>query len=176
VDAVHAAKGAAMTQVVDVMTRDVQTLTPDDTVMLAAQAMDELDVGAIPVCDGDRLIGMITDRDIAVRAVAQNLAGETTRLEDVMTDEPLTCYEDQSVEDVLETMREAQLRRLPVIDQHRRLVGIVSLGDLATSAGDDDAGDTLKAVSEPNQPPAGDAARDGESGPRLKVRVGPRGP
>ncbi len=141
-----------MTQIADVMTRGVRTLSPSDSVVLAAQTMEEMDVGAIPVCDGDQLVGMVTDRDIVLRAVARNRANEATTLDDVMTTGPQWCYEDQSVDEVVETMREAQLRRMPVVDRTRQLVGIVSLGDLAVKADEGMAGEALEQISEPAAP------------------------
>jgi CBS domain-containing protein len=141
-----------MTQVSEVMTRGVRTLSPKDNVVLAAQAMDELDVGAIPVCEGDRLVGMITDRDIVLRAVAQNMANDDTTLETIMSDDPKWCFDDQSTDEALATMQELQLRRLPVIDRERNLGGIVSLGDLAVKGDDVDAGQALGVISEPAQP------------------------
>jgi CBS domain-containing protein len=141
-----------MMQIADVMTRGVHTLTPSDNVIRAAQAMEEMDVGAIPVCDGERLVGMVTDRDIVLRAVAHGRATEDTRLHDVMTTEPCWCFEDQSVDEVLEAMREAQLRRMPVVDREQHLVGIVSLGDLAVKADEGLAGAALEQISEPAAP------------------------
>lgn len=152
-----------MTQISAVMTRGVRTLSPRDTVVLAAQAMEELDVGAIPVCDGDRLVGIITDRDIVLRAVARGIANGETQLEAVMSEAPCTCFPDQSTDEVMEAMREAQLRRMPVVDRQHHLVGIVSLGDLAVKGDEGSAADTLEAVSEParprrdGSPPLGDA-------------------
>lgn len=139
-------------QIADVMTRGVRTLTLTDSVVQAAQAMEEMDVGAIPICDGDRLVGMVTDRDIVLRAVAQNRANEDTKLDDVMTAEPSWCFEDQSVDEVVEVMRESQLRRMPVVDRELQLVGIVSLGDLAVKADEGMAGEALEQISEPAAP------------------------
>lgn len=141
-----------MTQIADVMTRGVRTLSPHDSVISAAQAMEEMDVGVIPVCDGDHLVGMITDRDIVLRAVAHNCANEQTTLGHVMTAEPCWCYEDQSVDDVIEAMRGAQLRRMPVVDRSQQLVGIISLGDLAVKADEAKAGEALEQISEPAAP------------------------
>ena len=141
-----------MTQIADVMTRGVRTLSPHDSVISAARAMEEMDVGVIPVCDGDHLVGMVTDRDIVLRAVAHDCANEQTPLSLVMTAEPCWCYEDQSVDDVVEAMREAQLRRMPVVDRAQQLVGIVSLGDLAVKADESLAGEALEQISEPAAP------------------------
>lgn len=136
----------------EVMTAEVQTISPKDTVQRAAQLMDELNVGAIPVCDGDRLVGMITDRDITVRSTAVGQAPGETPVEDVMSLEVRTCFGNQTVEEVLATMGDVQIRRVPVIDEEsKQLVGIVSLGDIATkSRGDTDG--ALGEISSPSVP------------------------
>ena len=144
-----------MQTIQDVMTRDVQTISPEETVRRAAQLMDELNVGAIPVCDGDKLVGMITDRDITVRSTAAGQAPEQTRVGDVMSTDVRTCYTNQTVDEVLGQMGDVQIRRVPVIDQQsHRMVGIVSLGDMATkhSAGIDHALDEISTPSEPDRP------------------------
>jgi CBS domain-containing protein len=146
-----------MQTVSDVMTRDVRSISPDDSVRHAAQLMDELNVGSIPVCDGPRLVGMITDRDITVRSTAAGQSPQTTRVGDVMSTDVRTCYPNQEVDQVLEEMGDVQIRRVPVIDQHSlALVGIVSLGDMATkhSAGIDHALEQISTPSEPDRPPA----------------------
>lgn len=121
-----------MTRVADVMTRGVRTVAPSDTVAMAARLMEEMDVGSLPVCDDDEgLVGIVTDRDIVVRAVAHGRAADATRLEDVMTPDPQACFEDQPVEEVSQSMRDAQVRRMPVIDRDHHVIGVVSLGDLA---------------------------------------------
>lgn len=141
-----------MTAVSEVMTRGVRTMTPQDTVMMAAQAMDELNVGAIPVCEGDEIVGIVTDRDIVVRGVAQGCAPDQTRLQDVMSTDVRCCREDQTVEEVLEEMRGVQVRRMPVVDDGGHIVGILSLGDVAVKAGEDCAGEALADISEPAEP------------------------
>jgi len=141
-----------MTRISEVMTRGVRTLTPEDNVVLAAQAMDELDVGSIPVCDGERLVGMITDRDIVLRAVAQNLSLQEARLEQVMTADISWCFDDQSIDEVMATMSYTQVRRLPVLDRDRHLVGIVALGDLAAKGYGEQAAEALELISEPAEP------------------------
>ena len=144
-----------MQTIQDVMTRDVQTISPEETVRRAAQLMDELNVGAIPVCDGDKLVGMITDRDITVRSTAAGQAPEQTRVGDVMSTDVRTCHMNQTVDEVLGQMGDVQIRRVPVIDQQsHRMVGIVSLGDMATkhSAGIDHALDEISTPSEPDRP------------------------
>lgn len=133
----------------DAMTRDVRMVRPDQTVREAAQLMAQMDIGALPVQDSDRLIGMITDRDIAVRGVAEGKSGET-RVRDVMTNEIKYCYEDQTVEEVTRNMGEQRIRRLPVMNRDKRLVGILSLGDLAREeSSQDEAGEALCGISRP---------------------------
>ncbi len=141
-----------MTQVSDVMTRGVRTMSPSDTLVKAAQAMEELDVGAIPVCDGERLVGMVTDRDIVLRGVAQGRPVDSTHLDEVMSADPRWCFDDQPVDEALEQMRDAQIRRMPVVDHDKHLVGILSLGDVAVKADDAKAGEALGSVSEPAEP------------------------
>jgi CBS domain-containing protein len=132
----------------DVMTRDVQTVRPDQPVQQAASFMLSADAGSIPVTDGDRLIGMITDRDIAVRGVARG-HGPDTPVREVMTNDIVCARDDDDVEDAASRMSEAQVRRLPVIDDEQRLCGIVSLGDLSREADDDTAQEALEGVSQP---------------------------
>ena len=143
-----------MTTVADVMTRDVRTLTPDDSVVEAAKCMDELNVGVIPVCDGDRLVGMVTDRDIVVRGVAQEGELRSMKLADVMSVHVRCAREDDDVDKVLSEMAEAQIRRLPVVDEAERLVGIVSLGDIAAKNPEDEAdvAMSLGDISSPAEP------------------------
>jgi CBS domain-containing protein len=135
-------------KVSEVMTRDVQTVRPDEPVRQAASFMLSSDAGSIPVTDGDRLIGMITDRDIAVRGVAKGY-GPDTPVRELMTDDIICIREDDDVDDAAEKMSDAQVRRLPVIDEQERLCGIVSLGDLSRDADEDAASEALEGVSEP---------------------------
>ena len=138
-----------MTTVTDVMTRDVRTLTPSDTVASAAKAMEELDVGVIPVCEGDKLLGMVTDRDIVVRAVAQGLDGNTP-LAKVMSTDIRTARESDDLDTVLADMASSQIRRLPVLDGAERLIGIISIGDIAVQGQDEeDVGQSLGEISAP---------------------------
>lgn len=106
----------------------------------------------MPVCDGARLVGMVTDRDIAVRDVAQGRRAESTPLDEVMTRDPLWCFDDEPLAQAMEKMRDAQIRRLPVVDRDRHLVGILSMGDIATTAGTTDVADTLACISQPAEP------------------------
>ncbi len=135
-------------KVSEVMTRDVQTVRPDQPVQEAASFMLRADAGSIPVTDGDRLIGMITDRDIAVRGIAKGY-GPDTPVRELMTNELIVARADDDVDDVASKMSEAQVRRLPVIDDEDRLCGIVSLGDLSRDADEDAATEALQGVSEP---------------------------
>ena len=135
-------------KVSEVMTRDVQTVRPDQPVRQAASFMLSADAGSIPVTDGDRLIGMITDRDIAVRGVAKGY-GPDTPVRELMTNDIICARDDDDVDEVASKMSEAQVRRLPVIDDQDRLCGIVSLGDLSRDADEDTANEALEGVSEP---------------------------
>lgn len=154
-----------MTQVSEVMTRGVRSMAPTETIFKAAQAMDELNVGSIPVCDGDTLVGIVTDRDIVLRGVAQGCPVEETPLSAVMSEHTRWCYEDQSVEEAAEQMRSAQIRRLPVVDRDRHLVGILSLGDVATKTDGEEVHRTLERISEPSRPDrSGQSAASGAAG------------
>ena len=135
-------------KVSEVMTRDVQTIQPDQPVQEAASFMLSADAGSIPVTEGDRLIGMITDRDIAVRGIAKGY-GPDTPVRELMTDDLVIARIDDDVEEVATKMSEAQVRRLPVIDQDERLCGIVSLGDLSRETDSDCATEALEGVSQP---------------------------
>jgi len=138
-------------KVKDVMTKGAECVRPANSLVEAAQKMKNLDVGPLPVCgDNDRLVGMITDRDITVRAVAEACDPRTTTVKDVMTPDVVYCFEDQDVQEAARLMKEHQIRRLVVLNRDKRLVGIVSLGDLAVETGDEKlAGETLEQVSEP---------------------------
>lgn len=133
----------------ELMTSDVRTVTPEQPIREAAQFMLREDAGAMPVCDGERLVGMVTDRDIAVRAVAEGL-GPDTPVSQVMTGETLFCWEDDDVADVALKMSDAQVRRFPVVSRDdRRLVGIVALGDLSQNDQEDAAQAALEGITEP---------------------------
>ena len=136
----------------DVMSRDAKLTSPDDTLRHAAQLMKEGDCGVLPVADGDRLCGMITDRDIAIRGIAEG-KGPDTKVREAMTQEVMYCFEDQQIDEVLDNMCEIKIRRMPVLDRSKRLVGIVSLSDLVAKAKADGhaakSGMTLSAITEP---------------------------
>jgi CBS domain-containing protein len=135
-------------QVRDVMTKNVEVIRPEDTLRDAAQKMKALDVGAMPVCDGERLVGMLTDRDITIRAAAEGLDPNQTTAQETMTSEVYYCFENQNIEDAALLMMEKQIRRLPIINNEKKLVGIVSLGDVAVETQDDElSGSTLEEIS-----------------------------
>jgi CBS domain-containing protein len=144
-----AAPGA--TRLKDVMTRHVESVRPDSPLREAAARMADLDVGAMPVCDGDRLVGMLTDRDIAVRAIARG-SDASTPVREVMTSSVRFAYEDEPVERARDMMKQRKIRRLPILDRERRLMGIVSLGDLAVDTETEAAGEVLERISAPARP------------------------
>lgn len=162
-----------MTAVSEVMTRGVRSLSPTDTVVLAAQAMEELNVGAIPVCDGGLLVGMVTDRDIVLRSVAQDRNARTTQLKDVMSTGVQSTREGESIEKVLQQMSRAQIRRLPVLDGDKRLVGILSLGDVAVKERAEalDVAASLSDISAPAEPDrSGQSQASGAAGGGAAVQ------
>ena len=138
-----------MTRIQDIMTRGVTVVQRDATLQAAAELMRTLDVGALPVCDGEALAGMVTDRDIAIRGVATGMLPQESLVSDVMTPEIRWCSEDDTVEQVIQQMGDEQVRRLAVFNATREIVGIVALGDLATrqSAHVDEA---LREISSPD--------------------------
>jgi len=141
-------------QIKDMMSQGVEVIRPDASIKAAAEKMSQLDIGPLPVCDGERLVGMVTDRDITVRAVAQGCDPNTTLVRDVMTSEVVSCFEDQDFNTAARMMERHQIRRLPILNREKRLVGIVSLGDLAVRSGNKTmAGEALQEVSEPAAPP-----------------------
>jgi CBS domain-containing protein len=136
-------------KIAEIMSSDVQTITPDQPIQQAARLMLDGDTGALPVGEGERLVGMVTDRDIAVRAVAEG-RGPETPVREVMSEKLLFAWDDQDVEDVAIQMSDAQVRRMPVLSREgERLVGIVSIGDLATQSETSTAEAALSGVSEP---------------------------
>ena len=141
-------------KVSEAMTRDVRVANPAETIRQAAQTMAQLDAGVLPVGENDRLVGMITDRDIAVRAVAAGKAPDTP-IRDIMSSDVCYCFDDQDINDVAVNMADIQVRRLPVVDRNKRLVGILSLGDLALHATSGLTGEALCEVSQhPTPTPA----------------------
>ena len=143
-----------MTTASDVMTRNPRSLRPTDTAVLAAQVMEELNVGVVPVCEGDKLVGMVTDRDIVVRGVAQDLDIRMATLADVMSTHVRTAHAGDDVQEILGIMGQNQIRRMPVVDGQNRLIGIVSLGDIAAKGpnGDVEVANSLGDISSPAEP------------------------
>ncbi len=135
-------------QVKEVMTREVCVISPADTIERAAQLMGRIDAGILPVRDGDRLVGIITDRDIAIRGVAEGCSPDA-KVRDVMSQEVKYCFDDADADDVLENMAEIQVRRMPVVNREKRLVGIVSISDIAKDE-EKEAGEALRDITRPS--------------------------
>jgi CBS domain-containing protein len=134
----------------EIMTPHVEVIAPEASIYEAAQKMSHLEIGPLPVCEGERLVGMLTDRDITVRAVAAGRDPVTTLVREVMTPDLIYGFEDQDLEDATRLMEQYQIRRLPVLNRAKQLVGIVALGDLAVHPGQQPlAGEVLAQVSEP---------------------------
>lgn len=135
-------------KVSEVMTKDVMLANPGQTISEAAKMMANRNAGVLPVSENDRLVGIITDRDIAIRAVAQHLSPDTP-VREVMSEEVLYCYDDEDIERVAKNMGDNQVRRLPVVNRDKRLVGIVSFADVSRSAKPGTAGAAIAQISEP---------------------------
>lgn len=136
----------------DVMTKDVATLNPDDTIERAAQLMKQYNVGSIPVCENEKVIGIITDRDIAIRSVAQGENGRNQKVREVMSSNPVLINSETDIHDAARIMSERQIRRLPVVENNN-IIGIVAIGDIAVESKlSDDAGEALSSISEPSTP------------------------
>lgn len=134
----------------EIMTRDVVVIQPDDSLQMAAKKMRDLDIGFLPVCDGETLIGVLSDRDLTVRALADGMDVNIMLGRDLMTAPAICCYEDQEANEAAKIMAENQIRRLVVLDRaDQSIVGVVSLGDLARHETVTRAGRVLKRVSEP---------------------------
>jgi CBS domain-containing protein len=137
----------------DIMTRNVEVVNGNASLKEAATKMKKLDVGLIPVCDGDLLKGLLTDRDITIRATANGRDPSKTKVNEVMSTDIAYCLEDQAVDEAVILMEARQIRRLPILNQDKQLVGIVSLADIAVHVGDRDlTGETLEEISEPAEP------------------------
>jgi CBS domain-containing protein len=147
-------------KVSEAMTRDVRVANPNETLQKAAKLMASLDAGVLPVGEDDRLVGMITDRDIAIRGIAQG-KGPKAHVRDVMTNEVKYCFDDQDVEEVTRNMGDIQVRRLPVLNKDKRLVGILSLGDVATTHEGMATAEALNKISQPGGAHTQSAQRSG---------------
>jgi CBS domain-containing protein len=147
------------------MSKNVQFISPQESLQRAAQMMDELNVGSLPVCDGERLVGMITDRDITIRATAAGKSPSDAHVDEIMSKDIRWCFEDQPLDEVMIQMADSQIRRVPVVshDEQHKLVGIVALGDIATKTPDgaqkEDVEQLVEMVSSPSAP-----AKAGSSG------------
>ena len=135
-------------RVSEAMTRNVRLCTPGQTIREVASIMAEIDAGSMPVGENDRLIGMVTDRDISIRAVAQGKSPETP-VREVMSEHIHYCFDDEEIDDVAQNMGDIKVRRLPVVNRDKRLVGILSLGDVARTEGGETVGDAVVGVSQP---------------------------
>jgi CBS domain-containing protein len=140
--------GETPMKIADAMTRDVRVANPDQSIREAAQMMAELDAGALPVGEQDRLVGMITDRDIAIRAVAWGKA-PTSLIREIMTKDVKYCFEDEEVDEVARNMANIQVRRLPVVTRDKRLVGIIAVGDIAAAGDRDAVSAAVSGISDP---------------------------
>jgi len=137
----------------EAMTREVEVIHPNASITEAAEKMKNLNIGPLPVCDGTTVLGMITDRDITIRATAEGHDPKNTKVRDVMTPEVVHVFDDQDVEDAAKLMAEKQVRRLVVLNREKRLVGIIAMADVAVDAKKDKlTGQTLESISEPAAP------------------------
>lgn len=143
----------------DIMTSNVEVVSPNETLQDAARKMHERDIGFLPVCEGDRLIGVLTDRDIIIRAVAEGMESRAIVGRDLVTSPAIYCFDDQSTDEAAKLMHDNQIRRLVILRRgDKRLVGVVSLGDLAINVDDKLSGEVLQSISEPesiNRPEPG---------------------
>lgn len=134
----------------EVMTKDVEIIHPEDTLQTAANKMRDRNVGFLPVCDGDRLIGVLSDRDLIVRALADGVNSNAIVGRDLITSPAIYCFDDQSLEEAAKLMHDNQIRRLVILNRdNKRMVGVISLGDLAINVDDKTSGDVLQSISEP---------------------------
>ena len=135
----------------EIMTRDVAVLQPDDSLQFAAKKMRDRNIGFLPVCDGEKLIGVLSDRDITIRALAEGMDVNIMLGRDLMTAPAIYCFDDQDVSEAAKIMEENQIRRLVILSrEEKRLVGVVSLGDLARNETTDRSGQVLQKISQPN--------------------------
>ena len=148
--AIHAHRGSlGGMKISDVMTPHATCIGPDSTLVEAARQMRELDVGALPICENDRLAGMVTDRDLVVRGIAESKDPSSTRIRELMSPGIIYIFDDQEIGEAARLMEVKQIRRLPGLNRDKRLVGIVSLGDLAVDGGTAISGEALKEISQP---------------------------
>jgi CBS domain-containing protein len=134
----------------DIMTRNVEVARPDDSIQTVAQRMADLDVGSLPVCDGQTILGMVTDRDITIRATAKGLSGDTG-VTQVMTADVEYAFEDDDLQEVADKMAKKQIRRLPIVDRDKKLCGILAIADIAREDKDKRVGETVEKISQPER-------------------------
>jgi len=139
-------------KVKEIMTENAKVIQPGTTIKEAAGIMRDMDVGVLPIADGDNISGILTDRDIVIRAVAEGKDPSEVKAGETASNDITWCYEDEDVEEVSGKMKKHKIRRLPVVDREEKLVGIVSLGDLAVQSSEEMAGETLEEISTPNRP------------------------
>ena len=152
-----------MLHIKDVMTPQAEVISPDATTEDAASLMKTLDIGVLPVCDEEGLVGILTDRDLVVRVLAATRDPKAMLVGEAMTPSVVYCFEDDDVEQAAAVMAGQQIRRLPVLDKNRKLVGIVSMGDLAVQTQDHQlTGKVLEDVSQPSLPKRGETANHGD--------------
>jgi CBS domain-containing protein len=144
----HPLQKEKIMRISEAMSSDVRIASPDQSICDAARTMAEIDAGVLPVGENDKLVGMITDRDIAIRAVGAG-KGPNTPVREVMSTEVMYCFEDDEIDEVSQNMSDVKVRRLPVLNSQKRLVGIVSIGDIALVDGPENAGSALCGISEP---------------------------
>ena len=136
-----------MTQIKDVMSPNFKFMAPDAPISQIAQQMRDMDCGFMPLAENDKMVGMITDRDITIRAIAEGKNPENTQAREIMTAKTFYCYDDQDIEEVCNNMGEIQVRRMPVVNRDKRLVGVVSMGDLAQVASRPNVGQTQQQIT-----------------------------
>src|SRR5262245_14108657 len=142
-------KEVRLMKIQELMSRNVQCIEPTTVIAKAADKMRELDIGFLAICDNDRLVGTVTDRDITIRSVAQGRDPRLAPVQEIMTPSGFYCYQDEDVEHVTEYMREKEVRRMLILDRQKRLVGVVSIGDIAKASGEEElAGETLGEIAE----------------------------
>ncbi len=139
-----------MMKLAEIMSRDVEVVHPDDGIQVAARKMRDRDIGFLPVCDGDKLVGVLSDRDIASRVVADGMDPQATASRKASSSPVIYCYDDQEVGEAAKIMHDKQIRRLVILDRNNhRMVGVVSLGDIATNSAEEISGEALQGISKP---------------------------
>ena len=139
-----------MKMIKEIMSSDVEVITPNDTLQTAARKMRDHNIGFLPVCDGEKLVGVISDRDVIVRGLADGMESRALVGYDLISTPPIYCFDDQDVEEAMQIMQQNQIRRLVILTRdEKQMVGVLSLGDVALYSEDDDSGNILQSVSEP---------------------------